>query len=67
MDNIVLTPGPISGFLAMIVTTPSGVMRMNRVGVVSLRRALVKAPPFNLEGGAFRLASFYTPSNTIAT
>jgi hypothetical protein len=51
----------------MIVTTPSGVMRMNRVGVVSLRRALVKAPPFNLEGGAFRLASFYTPSNTIAT
>ena len=28
IGSIVLMPWPISGFLAMIVTTPSGVMRM---------------------------------------
>jgi hypothetical protein len=57
MGNIVPTPWPISGFLAMIVTTPSGVMRMKRVCVVSLHWALVKASPSSSEGGAFRLAS----------
>ena len=32
MGSMVFTPWPISGFFAMIVTTPSGAMRMNEAG-----------------------------------
>jgi hypothetical protein len=35
IGSIVFTPCPISGFLAMIVTMPSGVIRMNAFGTNS--------------------------------
>src|SRR5712671_7006424 len=33
MGSMVFTPCPISGFFAVMVTTPSGAMRMNALGV----------------------------------
>jgi hypothetical protein len=35
IGSIVFTPWPISGFLAMIVTAPSGVIQMKALGVKS--------------------------------
>ena len=49
IGSIVFTPCPISGFLAMIVTMPSGVMRMKALGRKS---APDGAPPPNVSAAA---------------
>ena len=58
MGSVVLMPWPISGFLAMIVTMPSGAMLINAQRHVVIAKPAATAPPAALlRLGRFRIQS----------